>query len=156
LIIVSQKDPDRFMKLSEQAILDYIAAHPGAGREDIRRHAARDVSDTTVWRALKRLVDEGRLEVSGKGPATGYSLGGADVVRTHLETPYNRRTPVAYNKDFLDRYVPGKSFYLAEGERRRLHEAGTPAGGPMRAGTLARIRDRGRVRDCHHQGGGNH
>jgi len=58
---------------SNQAILDYIAAHPGAGREDIRRQAAPDASETTVWRALKRLVGEGKLEVSGKGPATGYS-----------------------------------------------------------------------------------
>jgi Fic family protein len=126
------------MKLSERALLDYIAAHPGAGREDIRRHAARDVSETTVWRALKKLVDEGRLEVSGKGPATGYSLAGADVVRAYLTTPYNRRTPVGYNKGFVDRYVPGKSFYLPEADRARLHEAGTPAGGPMPAGTYAR------------------
>ena len=126
------------MKLSEQALLDYIAAHPGAGREAIRRHAARDASETTVWRALKRLVDGGRLEVSGKGRATGYSLAGADVVRAHLQTPYNRRKPVSYEKEFLDRYVPGKSFYLAEADRRRLHAAGTPAGGPVPAGTYAR------------------
>ncbi len=126
------------MKRSDQAILNYIAAHPGAGREEIRRHVARNVSETTVWRALKRLVDEGRLEVSGKGPATGYSLAGADVVRSHLQTPYNHRKPVGYNKEFLDRYVPGKTFYLAEADRQRLHEAGTPAGGPTPAGTYAR------------------
>ena len=69
------------MTLSNQAILDYIAAHPGARREDIRRQAAPDASETTVWRALKRLLDEGKLEVSGKGPATGYSLAGPAVVR---------------------------------------------------------------------------
>ncbi|MDZ7698073.1 MAG: hypothetical protein U5R49_14535 [Deltaproteobacteria bacterium] len=62
------------MRLSDQAILDYIAAHPGARREEIRRQAVPEVSETTVWRALKRLVDAGELEVSGKGPATGYSL----------------------------------------------------------------------------------
>ena len=56
------------MAVSDQAILDYIAANPGAGREDIRRHAARDVSETTVWRALKRLVDDGL--------ATAYTDGG--------------------------------------------------------------------------------
>jgi hypothetical protein len=28
-----------FMRLSNQAILDYIAAHPGARREDIRRQS---------------------------------------------------------------------------------------------------------------------
>lgn len=82
-----------------QAFLDYIADHPGAGRDDIRRHAAPKVSETTAWRTLKRLVDEGKLEVSGRGPATGYSLAGPSVVRIHLEAPYNRRKPVSYNRD---------------------------------------------------------
>lgn len=126
------------MALSDQAILDYIAAHPGARREDIRRHAAPEASETTVWRALKRLVDESKLEVSGKGRATGYSLAGAAVVRAHLQTPYNRRRPASYQKEFLDRYVPDKTFYLGEADRQRLREAGTPAGSPLPAGTYAR------------------
>jgi Fic family protein len=125
------------MALSEQALLDYIAAHPGAGREDIKKHAAPDASDTTVWRALKKLVDEGRLEVSGKARATSYTLAGAAVVRAHLQTPYNRRRPASYNKEFLDRYVPGKSSYLAEPDRAKLREAGTPAAA-LPAGTYAR------------------
>lgn len=126
------------MKLSDEALLEYIAVHPGTGREDIRRHVARDVSETTVWRTLRRLVDEGRLEVSGRGPATGYSLAGPDVVRAHLKIPYNRRTPTGYRKEFLDRYVPGKHFYLTEADRRSLHKAGTPVSSPMPAGTYAR------------------
>jgi len=125
------------MKVSEEAILDYIGAHPGAGREDIRRQVARDASETTIWRALKRLVDEGRLEVTGKGRATSYSLAGAAVVRAYLQTPYNRRKPVSYDERFLDRYIPDKTFYLGEQDRQRLHDAGTPAG-PMPAGTYAR------------------
>ncbi len=36
------------MALTDQAILDYIAGHPGAGREDILRHVAPDVSPSTV------------------------------------------------------------------------------------------------------------
>lgn len=51
---------------------------------------------------------------------------------------YNRRRPVGYNKEFLDRYVANKTFYLAESDRQRLREAGTPALGPMPAGTYAR------------------
>jgi Fic family protein len=126
------------MNLSYQAILDYIAAHPGARRQDIRRQAAPDASETTVWRALRRLVDEGKLEVSGKGPATTYSLAGAAVVRAHLQTPYNRRRPTSYKKEFLDRYIPNKTFYLAEADRQRLREAGTPTALPLPAGTYAR------------------
>jgi Fic family protein len=126
------------MKLPDQAILDYVSAHPGAGREDIRRHVAPDASDTTVWRVLRRLLDDNRLEVTGKGRATRYSLAGPDVVRVHLQTPYNLRKPVSYNKEFLDRYIPDKTFYLGAEDRQRLHEAGTPAGRPLPAGTYAR------------------
>jgi len=126
------------MTLSNQTILDYIEAHPGARRENIRRHIVPEVSETTVWRALKLLVDKGKLEVSGKGPATGYSLAGAAVVRAHLQTPYNRRRPASYKKKFLDRYIPNKTFYLAEADRQRLREAGTPTASPLPAGTYAR------------------
>ncbi|UCG66098.1 MAG: Fic family protein [Deltaproteobacteria bacterium] len=126
------------MMLSNQAILDYIAAHPGARREDIRRQVVPEVSETTIWRTLKRLVDEGELEVSGKGPSTGYSLAGAAVVRAHLQTPYNRRRPASYKKEFLDRYIPNKTFYLAEADRQRLREAGTPTASPLPVGTYAR------------------
>ncbi len=125
------------MSLTDQAILDYIADHPGAGREDIRRDVAPDVSLSTIWRALKRLADEGRLEVSGNARATGYRLAGAGVVRAYLQTPYNRRKPASYNKAFLDRYIPGKTFYLAAADRQRLHEAGRPEP-PLPAGTYAR------------------
>ena len=38
------------MALNNQALLDYIAAHPGAGRDDIRQHVAPDVSPPTIWR----------------------------------------------------------------------------------------------------------
>jgi len=126
------------MTLSNQTILDYISAHPGSRREDIRRHIVPEVSETTIWRALKRLVDKGELEVSGKGPATGYSIAGAAVVRAHLQTPYNRRRPANYKKEFLDRYIPNKTFYLPEADRQRLREAGTPTASPLPAGTYAR------------------
>ncbi len=128
---------NRFMRLFDQVILDYIAAHPGARREDVRRSAAADASDTTVWRALKKLIDQNKLEVSGKGRATVYTLAGAAVVRAYLATPYNRRRPSRYNKEFLDRYIPGKSFYFGEVERRKLREAGRPAAA-LQAGSYAR------------------
>ena len=126
------------MPLNDQDILDYIAGHPGAGREHIRRHVAPEVSGPTVWRALKKLVDKGRLEVSGKARATGYSLAGAAVVRAYLQTPYIRRRPATYNKEFVDRYIPDKTFYLGEADRQRLHEAGRPEPVPLPAGTYAR------------------
>lgn len=126
------------MILSGQVILDYIAAHPGARRDEIRRNVAPDVSETTIWRVLKRLVDENKLQVAGKGRATGYTLAGAAVVRAHLNTPYNRRRPASYNREFLDRYIPGKTSYLGDADRQRLQEAGRPSPPPLPAGTYAR------------------
>ncbi len=108
----------------DRDILAYVAAHPGVGRGAIRAQVAPNVSSTTVWRALKRLVDRGRLETSGNARATVYFLAGAEAVRAHLQTPWNRRPPVTYNSEFLDRYVPNKTFYLRENERSLLHEAG--------------------------------
>lgn len=126
------------MQITDQAILDYVAAHPGAKREEVRRHVAPEMSAPTIWRALKRLVDEGRLEVSGRSRATGYHLAGATAVRAHLQTPYNRRKLAVHNREFVDRYVPGKTFYLGEADRRRLHDAGRPVPLPLPAGTYAR------------------
>ena len=90
-----------------------------------------------MWRALKRLIEEGSLKRSGKARATGYRLAGPAVVRAHLETPYGRRKPVTHNGKFVDNYVPGKSFYLGEEDRRRLLQAGSPIPPPA-AGTYAR------------------
>src|SRR5690606_34109370 len=106
--------------------------------EDIRRNIARDTSETTVWRALKRLVNENRLTVTGRGPATRYSLAGAGVVRSYLQTPYNRRLPVGYKREFVDRYIPNKTYYLSDADRMRLRDAGVVAGSPLPAGTYAR------------------
>jgi hypothetical protein len=128
------------MTRSNQAILDYIAAHPGARGEDICCQAPPDASETTVWRALKRLIDEVKLDVSGKGPSAGYSLADGAVVRAHLKTPYNRRRPVSYKKEFVDRYIPNKTSYLSEADRHRLREAGTPNAAPLPAGTYAKQR----------------
>ena len=124
------------MPLDEQAILDYIANHPNVRRGSIRRQIAPEASNQTIWRSLKRLVEEGRLETTGEGRATGYILAGPSVVRSHLTVPYNQRTPAFYNSEFIDRYIPNKSFYLPENDRLRLYEAGRPVPKPT-AGTYA-------------------
>jgi hypothetical protein len=129
---------NHFMPTTDKAILDYIAAHPGVSREDIRKHVAPDVSETTMWRTLKRLADGGKLTVTGKARATGYTIAGSAVVRSYLQTPYNRRPPKTYNADFLDGYVPDRTFYLSASDRKRLHDAGRPAGPALPAGTYAR------------------
>jgi Fic family protein len=126
------------MALSDQVVIDYIARHPGAGSEDIRKHVASNVSKPTMWRTLKKLVDENKLEVKGKGRATSYYLAGSAVIRAYLKTPYNQRKPAGYNREFLDRYIPNKTCYLAEDIRRQLKAAGQPNPPSLPAGTYAR------------------
>jgi hypothetical protein len=126
------------MAVSDQSILDYVAAHPGAKRGELIREVGRDVSETTLWRALSRLVKEGKLETAGKGRATGYVIAGAGVVEAYLRTPYNQRPPTSYSKAFVDSYIPNKTFYLTPEDRQRLAEAGRPTGPALPAGTYAR------------------
>ena len=125
------------MALTDQALIDDIAAHPGSRRDAIRGRVAPEVSGPTLWRSLARLVGEGKLEVTGKGRATAYFLAGAAAVRAHLQTPAYRRKPTTYSKEFVDRYLPNKTFYLSDPDRRRLHEAGRVVT-PLPAGTYAR------------------
>ena len=112
------------MKLTDQNIIDYITVHARARRRDIRNHVVPNSSDVTIWRVLRRLVNERKLEVSGKGPATVYSLSGSFAVRNHLRIPHNRRKPVGYKRNFPDSYIPNKTFYLGEDDRRLLSNAG--------------------------------
>ena len=128
----------RFMSLSNQALLDYIAAHPQARRAQIRTGVAPHASTATLWRALSRLIAEGKLEQTGRGRSTGYVIAGSGVITAWLQTPYNQRPPRFHVKEFVDRYVPNETFYLAENDRDRLSEAGRPAGPALPAGTYAR------------------
>lgn len=48
------------------------------------------------------------------------------------------RTPVGYQRDFLDAYRPGVTWYLPESLRRQLHRLGTTADAAAPAGTYSR------------------
>ena len=93
----------------------------------------------TLQYRLKRLVDAGRLVREGSGrwakyrvpspaPATDeppIPLSPAGIeIRALVRRPETARTPVGYNRAFLDSYRPGETFYLSPVERARLAEAG--------------------------------
>ena len=126
------------MALADKDLLDYIAANPDARRGAIHRNVAPNVSEVTVWRRIKALVEDQKLQVYGRGPSTRYRLAGAAVVRAHLATPYNQRKLAFYNKSFLDAYVPNKNSYLSASERVELNRIGKARQHPMPAGTYAR------------------
>jgi hypothetical protein len=60
------------------------------------------------------------------------------AIRDHVRLPLMHRRPVGYQRDFLDRYEPGITYYLPEQLRRQLHTMGRTAADQRPAGTYAR------------------
>lgn len=85
------------MTPSEAAIIEFLRANPDTSRAQIRAGVAPDSSESTMWRALKGLLDKGTLsehdavakyvegEVNGlhEGNAIRYSLPPESVSRLH-------------------------------------------------------------------------
>jgi hypothetical protein len=121
----------------------------------------------TALNRLSRLREAGLVERHGEARATVYRLtdaGGARLVaesarqsvplaqggnsrlseaaealRARLRLPVSERTPVGYQRAFLDAYQPNQSCYLPESARRKLHETGCQTGmADEPAGTYAR------------------
>jgi hypothetical protein len=61
-----------------------------------------------------------------------------EVIRAYVRQPLMHRRPVGYQREFLDKYEPGVTFYLSESVRAQLHEIGRTASGVRPAGTYAR------------------
>ena len=120
----------------------------------------RRMPQRTLQYRLKRLVDDGRLIRDGAGRWARYRTleGGcpcraargrdearsryrekAEEIRAYLRQPRSARKPVGYNRDFLDSYRPGETFYLPADARARLAEIGSRhAHAEQPAGTYAR------------------
>lgn len=61
---------------------------------------------------------------------------GGEIARLVVRRP-ELRTPVGYNRDFLDDYRPNRSSYLTAAERQHLATLGRTMAGPQAAGTYA-------------------
>jgi hypothetical protein len=62
----------------------------------------------------------------------------AKQIEAHVRQPLQKRTPVGYNRDFLDDYRPNVSFYLNESIRTELLAHGRVVGTAEPAGTYVR------------------
>ena len=56
----------------------------------------------------------------------------------YIRQPSALREPVGYDRNFLDRYRPNKSFYLSEDERETLWKFGRTEKAEQPAGTFAK------------------
>lgn len=147
------------------SILKNMAYFPdGASPEEIRIALQWPTSYVrTMQRRLATLVHEHRLLVEGASRARRYRLPTlkntpdlvavipvevgndlriplsttAEMIREKVRQPLHLRSPVGYNREFLDRYHPNKTYYLSEFSRQHLLEIGN-AHGDLPAGTYAR------------------
>ena len=115
----------------------------------------------TLQRRIEALLQAGRIEARGMGRARRYlalsdkpagtsatsgndwtmlillSEDSRDII-AYIDQPLMARKPVGYQRDFLDRYQPNRSFYLPLSLRQQLHRLGRTAQASQPAGTYSR------------------
>ena len=147
-----------------QLIESIAAAHPNGIRiSDIEAEMARRQGDKlnrrTLQRRLQKLIEARRLTAEGESialvykPVLGAVVAVKDVAQAELYVPVSpegarirdamrlplmHRRPVGYQRDFLEAYQPGLTFYLSESLRGQLHDMGRTASSKRPAGTYAR------------------
>ncbi len=134
----------------------------GITSAEVQDALAERIPRRTLQYRLKRLVDDGRLIREGGDRAARYRTPDPTAVRAildpeppaepavalsregkriraHIRQPVAARAPVGYNRNFLDAYRPGETFYLPARARARLAEIGARHVRPQDpAGTYAR------------------
>lgn len=148
------------------AIADFIADYPQGVQVDvIRQGLAFTLQPRMLQRRLQRLVAENRIKIQGSGKGQRYfpaieklattrrnvsdEPGGIPLslsaieIRKKVQSPLSARSPVGYETDFLDAYIPNQSAYLSPELRSKLATIGQVVVRDVRAGTYIRqIMDR--------------
>lgn len=141
--------------LDPAALIQAIGASPeGLGIEALQA-AFPATPRRNLQRLTANLVSRGQLQASGHGPARRYLAAAtvptalpADVgialtpeatqVGHQVRRPLARRTPVGYQRQFLEQYQPNQSAYLTSAMRAHLHQQGRSPVEGRPAGTYAR------------------
>jgi hypothetical protein len=135
--------------------------------QEIRQSLQNSMSRRTLQRRLAFLVQRKQIMAEGRGRGSRYkwstplmplptlvptsrireeprsqselplSLEG-EQIRSLIKMPLHMRTPVGYQRDFLEKYRPNETFYLPEDIRRRLAEKGRAMEQGLPAGTYVR------------------
>lgn len=121
-----------------------------------------DIARRTAQRTIAKLIASGQVIGQGEGrarryfaaehqPAVSYlsdridhfpdfipvSADSQDIL-AYIDQPVSARKPVGYQQDFLDAYLPNKTWYLSESLRRQLHKMGRTADSAEPVGTYSR------------------
>ncbi|OIP15352.1 MAG: cell filamentation protein Fic [Comamonadaceae bacterium CG2_30_57_122] len=141
-----------------------VAAHPnGLGIAAIEAQLAQrqggKLNRRTLQRRLQKLIEARHLATDGESIALVYKVSaehpGTELASEPLDTyvPLSpegaairyqvrlalmHRRPVSYQREFLETYQPGTTFYLSESLRQQLHDMGRTPVLERPAGTYAR------------------
>jgi hypothetical protein len=156
------------LKLIESIVAAHPHGIPISDIEaDMERRQGEKPNRRTLQRRLQKLIAEQRLTTDGTSVALVYkrisdtvtpALGSATVtaiataesepyvpvspegaaIRDRLRQPLMYRHPVGYQREFLETYQPGATFYLSKSLRSQLHEMGRTSADERPAGTYAR------------------
>jgi hypothetical protein len=120
--------------------------------DDLSTLIGHQISRRSLQRRLSELVASGRLFTERGGRSTRYLLStGVDVeevyvrlspsgadVRRQVRKPLTERSPVSYNREFLDQYRPNESSYLTPETIAILTRIGATPDADRPGGTYAR------------------
>ena len=141
-----------------EALLEVVRLFPDGARIDqIEAQLEFPPARRTLQRRLNELIHQRRLQKKGQTRATRYFYridrastpasdddsriplsDEAEQLLNHIIQPMQKRIPVGYHREFLDRYRPNESFYLSESVRSELMSHGKSVHAHEPAGTFAR------------------
>ena len=138
----------------------------GAGIEEISKVLSIRLPHRTLQRRLALLVEQELIIIEGRARASRYRLPGITIngslglslglkaavhgevyvpispegerIKQAVREPIQNRSPVGYNRAFLDSYHPNETFYLSTKIRKQLYEMGRSPQKQHPAGTYAR------------------
>lgn len=140
----------------DEKVLAHIRNSPeGLRVEALSRLLGDEISRRSLQRRLSRLVRTGKLISEKKGRSTRYFPPRPDVsagrdedsiplspsgieIQKIVRKPQTERTPVGYNRQFLDQYRPNESRYLTSETIAHLTRIGRTQEAERPAGTYAR------------------
>jgi hypothetical protein len=141
---------------TEPDVLESLkSATGGATLADLQRlHPA--MARRTLQRWLSAWLDAGDLEAEGQGKSRRYYAAGwqkdsrvdfpdhiplspdSRDILAYIDLPLGQRKPVGYQREFLDSYEPGSTWYLPEPLRQQLHRIGDTGQSQRPSGTHGR------------------
>ncbi len=150
--------PKRVPEEELDAIVRVVAAYPHSVRAGaIRDQLPHEMPARMLQRRLALLVKRKRLVAEGRAKGRRYRVPSHDAVtpsekeiypdisseakaiREKVRAPIQQRTPVGYQRTFLDAYQPNVTHYLPAEVRQHLLEIGRLPGDDQPAGTFARM-----------------